>query len=110
MKKVQKRSIQGRIVIGNKPKVIVNSRYLSIGCNACYTHYVFTGEIIDNTKIYIMTPTRELAADGEQGQICVSGFPLAMGYVNKRGRNDNSFTVNPFNKDGKSKFIWANVK
>jgi hypothetical protein len=63
--------------------------------------FVFTGEIIDNTKIYMMNPIREPSIDGEQGQICVSGFALGMGYINRKGRFDSSFTVNPYNNEGK---------
>jgi len=63
--------------------------------------FIFSvGEVCDSTQIYILNNTRDLAPDGEQGQICVSGLPLALGYVNKKAKSDNSFQVNPYNNSG----------
>ena len=51
---------------------------------------------MDNSKIYILTATRELAPDGEQGQVCISGLPLGLGYVGRKSKQDNAFIVNPY--------------
>lgn len=51
-----------------------------------------------NTDILILAEGDRLAADGEDGELCVRGTSLAMGYYNNPEKTAEAFTQNPLNK------------
>lgn len=64
--------------------------------------FCFTGRVIDNVKIYIVGDHLGVISDGNQGEICVSGLALAMGYVSCANEQDlvdrkEVFVKNPHN-------------
>jgi amino acid adenylation domain-containing protein len=50
-----------------------------------------------NTDILILTEQNQLAKAGEQGEICVRGSSLALGYYNNAERTAKGFVQNPLN-------------
>ncbi|MEG2184753.1 MAG: amino acid adenylation domain-containing protein [Cloacibacillus sp.] len=72
------------------------------------TYYVVDRELKDdepipigfpcrNTDILILNEQNEMAASGEDGELCVRGTSLAMGYYNNPERTAAAFTQNPLN-------------
>ena len=52
--------------------------------------------MIDNCCVYILSDYLELTKDGFQGEICVAGNPLALGYVDmKEEAEERHFVENP---------------
>ena len=51
-----------------------------------------------NTDILILNDQEELVKDGEEGELCVRGTSLAMGYYNNKEKTDAAFVQNPLNK------------
>jgi amino acid adenylation domain-containing protein len=51
-----------------------------------------------NTDILLLTDKDTLAQDGEEGEICVRGTSLAMGYYNNPEKTAQAFVQNPLNK------------
>lgn len=51
-----------------------------------------------NTDILILNEKGELCDCGEEGELCVRGTSLAMGYYNDPEKTDMSFTQNPLNR------------
>lgn len=73
------------------------------------TYYIVQKEFDDNDKLPIGFPCRNTdililtednrAADiGEQGELCVRGTSLALGYWNNPDKSAEVFTQNPLNK------------
>jgi len=50
-----------------------------------------------NTDVLILTEENRPAAAGEQGELCVRGSSLALGYWNNWEKSDAAFTQNPLN-------------
>lgn len=72
------------------------------------TYYIVDRELRDdepipighpcrNTDILILNDRNELAADGEEGELCVRGSSLAMGYYNDPEKTGTAFVQNPLN-------------
>lgn len=51
-----------------------------------------------NTDILLLTDKDTIAKDGEEGEICVRGTSLAMGYYNNPEKTAQAFVQNPLNK------------
>jgi amino acid adenylation domain-containing protein len=73
------------------------------------TYFIVNREITDdeplpigipyrNTDILILNDKDELIKEGEEGELCVRGTSLAMGYYNNPEKTASSFVQNPLNK------------
>ena len=56
------------------------------------------GKAYDNYRVFLIDEHGNEPAVGEQGEICVCGPILALGYYNDKKRTDAAFTLNPLNK------------
>lgn len=56
------------------------------------------GYAYKNTDVLILNYNDELAKDGEEGELCVRGTSLAMGYYNNPEKTAAAFVQNPLNK------------
>ena len=56
------------------------------------------GQAYDNYRVFLIDEHGNESAVGEQGEICVCGPILALGYYNDKKRTDAAFTLNPLNK------------
>ena len=56
------------------------------------------GRPFDNTQILLLTVDNTLAKSGEDGEICIRGTCVTMGYYNNPQRTDEAFTINPLQK------------
>ncbi|WP_316802131.1 amino acid adenylation domain-containing protein [Pedobacter nototheniae] len=50
-----------------------------------------------NTDVLIITDENKLAAKGEEGELCVRGSSLALGYYNNPDKTKSAFVQNPLN-------------
>ena len=55
------------------------------------------GKALPNTEILLLNEQDEMAAPGEEGEICVRGACLAMGYYNNPEKTREVFVQNPLN-------------
>ncbi|MCF6212564.1 MAG: amino acid adenylation domain-containing protein [Flavobacteriaceae bacterium] len=73
------------------------------------TYYVVNRDINDdealpigspckNTDILILNENNQLVQNGEEGELCVRGTSLAMGYYNNPKKTRKAFVQNPLNK------------
>ncbi len=53
------------------------------------------GKTFPNTRVYILNENNEECRDNEQGELCVTGTSLAMGYYNDREKTAAAFVQNP---------------
>lgn len=53
------------------------------------------GRPFDNTDILLITDDNRRAAEGEDGEICIRGTCVTMGYYNNPERTDEAFVQNP---------------
>lgn len=59
------------------------------------------GKAVDNVKIYVIDKNGKRVPIGMPGELCVSGYQVSRGYLNRPEQNKKAFTVNPFcNKEG----------
>ncbi len=56
------------------------------------------GRPFKNTEILLLKDDNTLAAPGEQGEICIRGTTVSLGYINDPERTAASFVQNPLNK------------
>lgn len=95
-------------------KHLPNAKYVNlygpteITCNC--TYYVLDREFDDadvipmgkafpNEKVFLLDENDELVTEkGTQGEICVGGTALALGYYKDREKTDQAFVQNPLNK------------
>ena len=56
------------------------------------------GQAYDNYRVFLIDEHENEPAVGEQGEICVCGPILALGYYNDKERTNAAFTLNPLNK------------
>lgn len=94
----------------NLPDVLYVNQYGPTEATASCTYYVVEGKVDDDTvlpigkpydnyKITLLNEDNTPTADGEIGQICVSGPILALGYYGNREVTDASFIQNPLNEN-----------
>lgn len=57
------------------------------------------GVPMKNTDVLILNDKNELVRGDEQGELCVRGTSLAMGYYNNPEKTKSSFVQNPLNKN-----------
>ena len=56
------------------------------------------GRPFQNREILLLTKEDRLAEEGEEGEICVRGTALTLGYYNDPDRTGEAFVQNPLNK------------
>ena len=56
------------------------------------------GKPFPNTEVLLLKEDDTLAEDGEEGEICLRGTCVTMGYYNDRERTDAAFVQNPLQK------------
>lgn len=56
------------------------------------------GKACKNTDILILNDDDKLVSQGEEGELCVRGTSLAMGYYNNPEKTNAAFVQNPLNK------------
>ena len=59
------------------------------------------GDPIANTQIYILDHQLKLVPDGVVGEMCVSGFGIALGYLGRSDLTKEKFVPNPFREGEK---------
>lgn len=91
-----------------------NAKYVNlygpteITCNCTYyvldrdyddTEVIPMGKAFPNEKVFLLDENDELVTDANvQGEICVSGTSLALGYYKDREKTNQVFVQNPLNK------------
>lgn len=55
------------------------------------------GRPFPNREILLLTPQGELAAPGQEGEICIRGTSVTLGYYNDPQRTADAFVQNPLN-------------
>lgn len=55
------------------------------------------GRPFKNTDVMLLTDQNTLAAPGEQGEICIRGTAVSLGYINDPERTASAFVQNPLN-------------
>lgn len=62
---------------------------------------ISVGKPIDNTQVYIVNESGALVRDSEQGELCISGRGVSLGYYKRPELTADRFISNPFsNKAG----------
>ncbi|MBE2212913.1 MAG: amino acid adenylation domain-containing protein [Opitutaceae bacterium] len=90
------------------PTAMFVNLYGPIEITVACTYYIVEREFQDdeklpvgfpcrNTEILILNEQNKLSAVGEQGEICVRGSSLALGYYNNPERTAKGFVQNPLN-------------
>lgn len=59
--------------------------------------YIPIGKPILNTDIYLLNNNLDKVQNGEDGEICITGEGVSMGYFNNHEETDKYFIDNPFN-------------
>lgn len=59
-------------------------------------HFISLGIPIANTQIYLLDHELRPVSIGVQGEICIAGEGLALGYLNNEALTEKSFIENPF--------------
>lgn len=55
------------------------------------------GKACSNSRVLVLNEQDELVKNGEEGELCVVGTGLALGYYNNPEKTDSVFTQNPIN-------------
>ncbi len=55
------------------------------------------GKPFPNREILLLTPEGTLAAEGQEGEICIRGTAVTLGYYNDPARTGDAFVQNPLN-------------
>ena len=53
-----------------------------------------------NTKVYVLDNEDRRVPAGAVGELCISGYQVAEGYLNREEETQKAFTSNPFDDDG----------
>lgn len=91
------------------PNVRFVNMYGPIEITLDCTHYLVERDLSDdepipigcamrNTDILLLNDENQLCAQGEEGELCVRGTSLAMGYYNNPEKTAAAFVQNPLNK------------
>lgn len=54
------------------------------------------GKPLSNTKLYVVGENNKLQPVGVQGELCIAGDGLAVGYLNRKDLTEEKFVKNPF--------------
>jgi D-alanine--poly(phosphoribitol) ligase subunit 1 len=98
-----------RIWQENLPDAHFVNQYGPTEATASCTYYVVNERVTDDYTLpiglpyrdyrtFLLSPDNESVPDGQEGEICVSGPILALGYYNDPERTADSFIQNPLNK------------
>lgn len=90
------------------PEALFVNQYGPTEATASCTYYVVQdkvneddvlpiGKPYENYKVFLLTEDGKEPEQGEEGEICVSGPILALGYYHDRERTNESFIQNPLN-------------
>lgn len=72
--------------------------YYAVNRDFELTDSIPIGRPFKNTEILLLTDRDEPAADGEEGEICIRGTSVTLGYYNNPEKTAASFVQNPLNK------------
>ncbi len=61
------------------------------------TDVIPIGRPFHNTEVLLLTPDNKLAAPGEEGEICLRGTCVTLGYYNNPEKTAEAFVQNPLN-------------
>lgn len=86
------------------PGMEIRNLYGPSECTTYVTMYKFNGSnqvligtVLEGNKLYLLNDRNEPVADGETGQIHISGKNVALGYINAPGATAKSFSFDPLN-------------
>jgi amino acid adenylation domain-containing protein len=90
------------------PEVLFVNLYGPIEITLDCTYFIVNREIPDdeplpigipcrNTSVLILNEKNELVKKGEEGELCIRGTSLAMGYYNNEEKTSSAFVQNPLN-------------
>ncbi len=57
------------------------------------------GKAMDNTKLYVVDENLNLLPPGGVGELCIAGFQVGKGYLNRPDKTAETFIVNPFTSE-----------
>ena len=63
------------------------------------TDFSSVGHLIYNTKAYVLDSEKRRVAIGAVGELCVAGYQIADGYLNREEQTARAFIENPFDDD-----------
>lgn len=72
--------------------------YYAVNRDFELTESIPIGRPFKNTEILLLTEKDEPAAEGEEGEICIRGTSVTLGYYNNPEKTAASFVQNPLNK------------
>ncbi|MGL4797769.1 MAG: amino acid adenylation domain-containing protein, partial [Cellulosilyticaceae bacterium] len=89
------------------PKMCIVNGYGPTEATICASFYVYKpsgqrerivpiGKALANTNLYILDKSLQPVPQGVQGEICISGEGLALGYLGKPELSSEKFITNPF--------------
>ena len=58
------------------------------------------GHLNYNTKVYVLDNENRRVPVGAVGELCISGYQIAEGYINREEETQKAFTENPFDSNG----------
>ena len=89
--------------LSNLTNAIICNEYGPSECTSCSTYKTITknetitiGKPFYNTQVYICNRDYNLSPIGFNGEICISGDGVTLGYVNNKDLTNKSFIDNPF--------------
>lgn len=93
----------------NLPDTLFVNQYGPTEATASCTYYVVENQVEDDDvlpiglpyrdyKVFLLDENGQPVPDGKEGEICVSGPILALGYYNNPEKTEQSFIQNPTNK------------
>lgn len=78
-------------------EITCNCTYHIIDKNRTYDHGIPIGKPFPNEHVFLLDEDREVKETEKEGEICVRGTALALGYYNNEQQTSRAFTINPTN-------------